>query len=218
MCDQWYNTLPKRHGISLHPHFRDKATCGIGVLLYSWNSCHDCVSWCNRKIPWLSRIPDVFRFLRWQFVNDASGLCKAKWWSEYWPEVYTRPALHWGSSGSHWGWKSLLEEMASSCCASGGCHLSHTCKECDWMDDPGVQPMQSVYCSEVNFLTREQQRTLWHMQLGHVNHKCIADAHKLADSIPDLLNKDSLHLCSFCLWASCTRLTASRKNLSISTR
>ena len=85
-------------------------------------------------------------------------------------------------------------------CEDGRCCSLKTCDDCHhpWRSTV-IHPLESVYCSEhINALTREQQRTLWHMRLGHINHKRVSQAHKYADGIPKLPDKDSLHSCSFC--------------------
>ena len=54
-------------------------------------------------------------------------------------------------------------------------------------------------CPEhINQLTREQQRTLWHMRLNHMNHGRVCTAHKFADGIPHLPKTDVLHKCPLC--------------------
>ena len=49
-------------------------------------------------------------------------------------------------------------------------------------------------CS-VNALSREQQRSLWHMRLGHINERAVSDLHKHVDGIPPLPRSDALHSC-----------------------
>ncbi len=51
---------------------------------------------------------------------------------------------------------------------------------------------------DVNALTREQQRSLWHMRLGHINERLVSDLHKYADGVPSLPRADVLHSCPMC--------------------
>ena len=63
-----------------------------------------------------------------------------------------------------------------------------------------IHPRETDYGAEfINALTRDQQRTLWHMRLGHINHRTVSKAHEFADGIPDLPDKDNLHSCPHCL-------------------
>lgn len=50
----------------------------------------------------------------------------------------------------------------------------------------------------MNALTREQNRMLWHMRLGHSNHRIVADLHKYADGVPNLPRADVLDDCPIC--------------------
>ena len=47
-------------------------------------------------------------------------------------------------------------------------------------------------------LSADQQRDLWHMRLGHVFPRRVADLYKTADGIPKLLRPDALHKCPMC--------------------
>ncbi len=92
------------------------------------------------------------------------------------------------------------ENTQGSGCSHGACSSKKTCEDClkPWQSTV-THPLESLYCTEhINALTREQQRTLWHMRLGHINHQRIADAHEFADGIPNLPDKDSLHKCPIC--------------------
>lgn len=53
----------------------------------------------------------------------------------------------------------------------------------------------------IRALTREQQRTLWHMRLGHTNDARVAQMHRYADGIPSLPRSDVLHKCPLCTQA-----------------
>ena len=55
--------------------------------------------------------------------------------------------------------------------------------------------------AEVRTLTAEQTRALWHMRLGHVHHRRLADLHKHVDGIPKIARDDVLHKCPLCLKA-----------------
>ena len=46
--------------------------------------------------------------------------------------------------------------------------------------------------SDVQQLTTEQQRALWHMRLGHVNDRAVSDMHKHAAGVPKLPRADEL--------------------------
>ena len=92
----------------------------------------------------------------------------------------------------------------TSCCAGGTC--SSQCEPCAADEHPWrstvVHPLEAVYCTEhINALSRDQQRTLWHMRLGHINHRRLSQAHEFADGIPNLPDKDPLHSCPLCLRA-----------------
>ena len=50
----------------------------------------------------------------------------------------------------------------------------------------------------VRALTQDQQRMLWHMRLGHVHHRAVADAHEYVKGIPKLPRADLLHDCPIC--------------------
>ena len=52
--------------------------------------------------------------------------------------------------------------------------------------------------ADVSALTAEQTRALWHMRLGHINDRVVADMHKHADGIPNLPRSDALHKCPMC--------------------
>ena len=52
--------------------------------------------------------------------------------------------------------------------------------------------------STIHALTQEQQRMLWHMRLGHTNHRAVADAHKFVNGIPKLPRADLLDDCPIC--------------------
>ena len=52
--------------------------------------------------------------------------------------------------------------------------------------------------SDIRQLTTEQLRALWHMRLGHVNDRAVADMHKFANGIPKLPRADVLTKCDMC--------------------
>jgi len=47
-------------------------------------------------------------------------------------------------------------------------------------------------------LTREQERALWHMRLGHIHERKVSDLHKHVDGVPHLPREDVLHKCPMC--------------------
>ena len=51
---------------------------------------------------------------------------------------------------------------------------------------------------DVQALSMEDQRKLWHMRLGHVNERMVSDLHKYNDGIPSLPRSDPLHKCPIC--------------------
>ena len=50
----------------------------------------------------------------------------------------------------------------------------------------------------VRALTRDQQRALWHMRLGHVNERTISDLHHYVDGVPSLPRAHVLDSCPIC--------------------
>ena len=60
---------------------------------------------------------------------------------------------------------------------------------------------------DVNALTRDQSRALWHMRLGHINERLVSDLHKCVDGVPSLSRSDVLHSCLMVLaWPLILRL------------
>ena len=94
----------------------------------------------------------------------------------------------------------LGESSAETCTSRGCCSSATTCESCEhpWRSTV-IHPLEAVYCAQhINALSRDQQRTLWHMRLGHINHRRVAQAHSFADGIPNLPDKDPLHSCPLC--------------------
>lgn len=52
--------------------------------------------------------------------------------------------------------------------------------------------------SNIRALTTDQQRALWHMRLGHVNHRAVSEVHEYALGAPNLPRADLLHDCPLC--------------------
>ena len=50
-------------------------------------------------------------------------------------------------------------------------------------------------------LTRDQERALWHMRVGHCNERAVTDLHHFVDGVPNLPRGDPLHRCPMCLRA-----------------
>ena len=50
----------------------------------------------------------------------------------------------------------------------------------------------------VRAMTRDQQRMLWHMRLGHVNERMVSDLHHYVDGIPALPRAGTLDSCAVC--------------------
>ena len=54
---------------------------------------------------------------------------------------------------------------------------------------------------DVNTLSRDQLRALWHMRLGHINERLVSDLHKYVDGVPALPRSNVLHSCPMCAQA-----------------
>ena len=63
-------------------------------------------------------------------------------------------------------------------------------------------PIRCIQCTDaplpVHTLSRDQQRHLWHMRLGHYNDRYISDLHHYVDGVPKLPRSDALHKCPWC--------------------
>ena len=64
-----------------------------------------------------------------------------------------------------------------------------------------TDPSSSNFVDDIRVLSRDQQRALWHMRLGHTHERLISDLHKYVDGIPALPRSDVLHSCPMCMRA-----------------
>ena len=57
---------------------------------------------------------------------------------------------------------------------------------------------QELETKEINVLSREQTRALWHMRLGHINERMVSNLHHYVDGVPNIPRADALHKCPMC--------------------
>ena len=87
-------------------------------------------------------------------------------------------------------------------------HVSTSLPEASTVSDAEqcLLPVHSTTCcrgdsavtAPVRALSSQQQQALWHLRLGHVNDRAVADLHHHVDGVPALSRGDALHRCPMC--------------------
>ncbi len=95
---------------------------------------------------------------------------------------------------------SPTPEEASTTPVCTSCTTSEPCSTCTpWRSTVISAEDVAQYCpAHIQQLSLDQQRTLWHMRMNHVNHRRVAEAHKFADGVPKLRQQDVLDSCPLC--------------------
>ena len=95
---------------------------------------------------------------------------------------------------------SASVESSSTMGKCNSCVDSEPCATCTpWRSTViGAEDVRRYCTDHIRQLSVEQQRTLWHMRMNHVNHHRVAEAHKFADGVPKLRQHDVLTSCPLC--------------------
>ena len=77
------------------------------------------------------------------------------------------------------------------------CH----CEPCSATSDVELHDASPMCDAHLRQLTRDQQRFLWHMRLGHINDRAMADLHNHVDGTPKFKRNDVMSTCPLCAQA-----------------